>query len=245
MPATFDAAAYAPGSGAAALTFSHTTSGTNRGLVVFVGSYEDGSDDTRVTGITYNGVALTLGLKNFQGTSGFDCLEVWYLNAEPASGAHDVVVTVHSSVNSFCACAVSANDCNQSTRFGTFAENESLGSSIPSVVISAATDDLCVAGLHYYENAGTYTVTSNNDTAIALAGGGNWDKNDAGDDIGFAGNRAAGAASVTLDFTMSGSCEWIMVGVAFKAAAAAGRTTKNTRSNPLGIRAGMPRRTII
>ena len=80
MAPVFDASSTAKGT-AASLTFSHTCSGDDRYLKVTVGINFTDSD---VTGVTYNGVALTLlsALENVMRD------EFWYLIA-PDTGAHD------------------------------------------------------------------------------------------------------------------------------------------------------------
>jgi len=75
-------------------TFSHTTgSGSDRILLVgFVGDMLAGNDD--VSSVTYNGVSMTLANKVTAGGSRYSY--VYYL-LNPASGAHNVVITFSSS----------------------------------------------------------------------------------------------------------------------------------------------------
>lgn len=73
--------------GASSLTFSHTTSGSNR--ILWCGTYV--SDSATVSGVTYNSVAMTSA-----GTAVLDAdgrrQYLWYLLA-PATGANNVVVS--------------------------------------------------------------------------------------------------------------------------------------------------------
>ncbi len=67
------------------LSWSHTNSGT----ILIVGLTEENADD--ITGVTYNGVALTQ-YKKGTGGSGYGRPEIWGL-VNPATGAHDVVIS--------------------------------------------------------------------------------------------------------------------------------------------------------
>lgn len=72
------------------LTVSHTCSGSDRALVVGV----VGRTADEVTGVTYNGVAMTqIGKK---AETGSRYVYLYYLNA-PATGAHDIVVSASGS----------------------------------------------------------------------------------------------------------------------------------------------------
>src|SRR5882724_8240704 len=77
------------------LTWSHTCSGTNRYLVVLIRA---GSADT-LTGVTYNGVAMTPLKKILVNTSGSvqDNFYVYGL-ANPASGANNIVASASTAV---------------------------------------------------------------------------------------------------------------------------------------------------
>lgn len=82
-------------SGATSLTISHTVSGDNRLLVVSVAVGGASSGSSFITGVTYNGVAMT----QIAYTYDVDVdgqLSLWYLVA-PATGTHDVVITASSS----------------------------------------------------------------------------------------------------------------------------------------------------
>lgn len=75
------------------LTFSHTTSGTNRILFVYV---QLNSTTDALTGVTYAGTSLTFINKNTDPTNGY-----WgylYYMVAPATGTNNVVVSLSSSV---------------------------------------------------------------------------------------------------------------------------------------------------
>ena len=97
MAIAFDAAARTDaGANQTTATVSHTCTGSDRILFVQAISNDDG--DT-VTGVTYNGVAMTkigssVGVPPAGSSSNF--LSMWYLIA-PATGANNVVVTRSTS----------------------------------------------------------------------------------------------------------------------------------------------------
>lgn len=75
------------------LTFSYTCgSGSNRLLVVAIaGDVVAGADD--ITGVTYNGVAMSLACK----TAGGNRFNYFYYLVNPASGANNVVISATTS----------------------------------------------------------------------------------------------------------------------------------------------------
>ena len=75
-------------------TFSHTCTGANRILFVQV-EIENATDV--ITGVTYNGVAMTL-VQSQANTSPSEVNTLWVLVA-PATGANNVVVSTSSSVS--------------------------------------------------------------------------------------------------------------------------------------------------
>lgn len=72
------------------LTFSHTCTGSDRFLWVYVYTYKAGSGAS-ISGVTYNGVAMT-ELESYQKAQNEIYCQAFYL-ANPASGANDIVVT--------------------------------------------------------------------------------------------------------------------------------------------------------
>jgi len=91
-------------------SFSHTCSGSNRHLLVFVSRF----GGSTVSSITYNGVSLT-----FQQSAdyGSGALEVWGLS-NPDTGTHNVVVTLAAAQDSI-AGALSFNSVHQSSPYNS------------------------------------------------------------------------------------------------------------------------------
>jgi hypothetical protein len=95
MAIAFDAAATSSALGASSLTYSHTCTGSNLILWVSAGvNSADASD--HVTGVTYNGVAMTRAVASINAVANEDPVYLYYLVA-PATGAHNVVVSLNAS----------------------------------------------------------------------------------------------------------------------------------------------------
>lgn len=91
---TFDATSSSGGVTNSTITLSHTVgAGSNRILLVGVKT----PHTSGVTGVTYNGVALTKAFSNNGGGATGVNQEIWYLTA-PSTGANDIVVSLASSV---------------------------------------------------------------------------------------------------------------------------------------------------
>lgn len=92
----YDNGTYAQATTGTSLTFSHTTAGSDR-LLLVMGHDKQGT--TVVTGITYNSVAMTKAVTKANAAGENDrSITLWYLIA-PASGANNVVVTASESVS--------------------------------------------------------------------------------------------------------------------------------------------------
>jgi uncharacterized repeat protein (TIGR01451 family) len=140
------------GAGTKTLTFNHTTSATaNRALLVGVSMNITNSPTAAVTGVTYNGTALTLkGAHNDTGNT--RRVEQWLL-LNPASGINlAVVVSINIPASATIGVAAGATvftDVDQTAPLGTFlsadgaaANNSQLD--VPSVVNGMVFDTLAV-----------------------------------------------------------------------------------------------------
>jgi hypothetical protein len=93
MAIAFDSTATANQASGATLTFSHTCSGSDR--ILLVGVVTEIASPDIVTGVTYNGVAMTQLGKVFSG----DLDEVYlYALIAPATGANNVVISVSNAL---------------------------------------------------------------------------------------------------------------------------------------------------
>lgn len=95
MAIAFDAATGTTSTNTNTNTFTHTCSGTDRFLIVPCASLNNGALDA-VTGVTYNGVAMTR-LGSFYQVGTFNWIIYIYYLANPDSGTNNVVVTRNTS----------------------------------------------------------------------------------------------------------------------------------------------------
>lgn len=84
-------------------THSHVCTGTDRILLVFVGPGDSVSGDRTVSGITYNGDALT---KIADSDVGYERVEAWYL-VNPDTGNNSIVVTMGGTCSNLSVHAIS------------------------------------------------------------------------------------------------------------------------------------------
>jgi uncharacterized repeat protein (TIGR01451 family) len=153
VDATTSAAANPAGAGTATLSFAHTTSAAaNRLLIVGVSINITNNSGTAVTGVTYNGAALTLvGAHN--DTSLTRRVEMWQLLA-PATGTFNVVVSVNvptAVTVGVAAGATTFTGVDQTVPLGNFASADGAGGTnsqldVPGVVNGMVLDTLAIAG---------------------------------------------------------------------------------------------------
>ena len=199
MAIAFDAVSLGNGASVNSLTIAHTCAGSNLVLVVDVRV----SDlTTTVTGITYNGVALTK--IDSQTAPAGRSIEKWYL-INPATGANNCVISLSASPGSVRGDVRSYTDVHQTTAIGTPAKASGT-STAPTVNVTSATDERVVDGIAH----------ANNTTQTVGAG-----QTQRGSQTGMATSEEAGAASVTMSWTLAGSEDWAIIAVALKPAAAA------------------------
>ena len=194
--ATGDSVTTAKGTGGT-LTFSHRCFGTNRLLVVST-SATWGS----ISGVTYNGDALTCQTDSmYREFSGF-ASGIFYIIA-PDTGTHDVVVSFSGSLDAV-ATACGFTGVNQTTPFNGASEAEGTSTG-PSVAVGSASGDFVLDCLTWnIDGAATATVGA--------------DQTQRGQDTqgsycGHAVSTEAGAASVTMSWTIGASKEWSLVGI--------------------------------
>jgi hypothetical protein len=91
MAITFDAKSRGvPVAASGSMTYQHTCTGSNLVLFVFV---QINNNDDLVSGVTYNGDALTLA-KRYVDATRDKVLDLWYKVGPDTGGAYDVVVTI-------------------------------------------------------------------------------------------------------------------------------------------------------
>ncbi|MFT5324549.1 MAG: hypothetical protein ACI8P0_002411, partial [Planctomycetaceae bacterium] len=183
------------------ITISHTTAGADRLLLVGV-SIDEASDES-VDKVTYNGHFLTHvgSVENVENVT-----EIWAL-VNPDLGTHNVVITFTGTTDGNTAGVMSFTGVDQSTPLGTFASNSGNGGS-GSVTVGSATGDL-VFGVISIDNVVDYDIMPDG------AQSEDWDLI-GGADINGGGSTKAGAASVNLSWSWSGTDDWSAAGVSIK-----------------------------
>ena len=93
MAIGWDVASYGAATGN--VTLSHTCTGSNLVLVVGISDRDGGNNGDFVTGVTYNGVAMTRVETNTP--TALYCTNWIYILVGPETGTHDVVVSTNAS----------------------------------------------------------------------------------------------------------------------------------------------------
>lgn len=194
MAVAFDAVGSKAGDGSS-FTFSHTCTGTD--LVLIVGVSLLGSVGRTVTGITYNGVALT-SIGNAANATTYR-VEFWQLIA-PATGTHNVVVSTGGPPDSVSIGSLSFTGAHQTTPVSGFTSATG-NSANPAVTVTSTTNSMvatvCI-------DAGSTSLTC--DKTIR------WNAVLGTDTPRGGGATAAGASSVTTTFTGSNNL-WAILGI--------------------------------
>jgi len=137
---------------AATLTFTHTTAGTNRLMLVGVSINITNGPTASVTSVTWNGSALALlGAHNDAG--GTRRVEMWY-QLNPATGTNkNIVVTVNTTSvqEGVVAGAITFTGVDQTVPLGSFVSADGAGGAaasldVPSVVNGMILDTVAVDG---------------------------------------------------------------------------------------------------
>jgi hypothetical protein len=179
--------------GATTLTVSHTVpAGTDRYMVVLCNI----SSAATITATTYGGVALT-NTNDVTAANNSGRLVIFEL-ASPTVGTANFVLTVSSS-SSLTACVLTLTDCTTLTALDT-AEGSSTA---PSITVVSASTGLVLDILGYALNNVALTVGAGQTSIVEQ-------ENIADANRKLAVSSEAGAASVTMSWTMASSGVWIL-----------------------------------
>lgn len=203
MAIAFDAATSSTQVTGTSLTFSHTVgSGTNR--ILFVACGLPTSD--LISGVTYNGTALTLIGKSQAPSPNTRFVYLFYL-INPTSGAHNVVVTASSTSDDIEATASSYSGASVLGGIDNSTTNTTSG--VTSITTSLTT----VA-----DNCWTIIVGRTNGTTMVV-GTGVTSRGNMGDTTAIVGDsngivHPAGSKSMTIQWSGSGSASVVMASFA-------------------------------
>jgi hypothetical protein len=187
------------------LTISHTTSGSDRLMLVGV-SLRPTSNNYSVASITYNGVALTKVGSVVRKSAART--EIWRLIAPP-TGTSNVVITFNSSVTSGAVAGViTFTGVNQTTPLGTFVS--ATGSSgTASRNVSSAVGEMVF---------GVVDARTSSSLTQGAAQTERWDLTAGSGNSHGAGSTQQGAVAVTTAWSLGSSADWAIGAVPIKPA---------------------------
>ena len=189
-------------------SWNHTCGAAANKLVVTVGVGYGTLGTRTVSGVTYNGVALTNIASQDDG--GFCRGEIWRLNDPPTGSAYSIVVTYGGTGPDSAAGAISFNGAAAAEGTPAGATNHTANPSI--TVADSASGDIVVAV--YASDIGPLGTSTESDTLI-------WEDEDVDGDCDYATQRkTATGANTVLGWTaidITGFGEWVIAAVAIKA----------------------------
>ena len=163
MAIVFDSGSGATNNGASSVTVAHTIgSGSNR--IIWGASFSQGSGDV-VTGMTFNGVAMTLAKKQNAVTTAW--LYLYYL-VNPPIGANNLVVTASIAVTEFNIMGASFSGASQTGLPDATSTNSGGSSPMTSSLTTIA--DNCFSVLLTRNTSGATTASTNSTEANAQSG---------------------------------------------------------------------------
>lgn len=194
------------------ITLSHTCTGSN--LLLIVGTRSDDESTNPITGVTYNGVAMTQlpthSPKAYDSGSGR--LTLWYLFA-PATGANTISIATSPATSGMQVYAASYTGVAQSgfPDASTSNFNSSAASGSNTTTITTVAANAWALVMHANDNGAGSTAGSGATIRVKTGAGGLYDSN---------GALAAGSHSMTVNLTVANPNGQIMVSFAPFVAAA-------------------------
>lgn len=193
--------------GGSSITISHTTSGSNRLMLVGVAFNNDNYET--VTSVTYNGTALT---KVGERANSDDAMVYIYSLVAPDTGTHDVVITFSAALAQEGIAGVTTfSGVDQDTPLGSFSSAEGDDTTTASLDITSA------------EGEFVYAVIAAEYDALTAGSGVDeqWNTSVNGTSTnGAAGTTNCGAATVTMSWDLvaeaTPSNHWAIGGVSIK-----------------------------
>ncbi|HEX8524521.1 MAG TPA: choice-of-anchor C family protein [Tepidisphaeraceae bacterium] len=196
-----DAASSGSATAATSLTISHTTSGSNRLMLVSVATDPHGAS---ASSVTYNGVALA-HVGAVEQTGSHSRVELWALTA-PALGNHNVVITMNATTyRGLVGGVMTFTGVDQTTPLLNFVGSAGKSASASANAVSSA-GDLVFAAVHSHFGTSANPGAGQNEY---------WDITS--DQSNSSGTIKAGAASVANSWTVNND-EWSAIGISVHAA---------------------------
>lgn len=208
MTVTFDATSNSGiGEFVNSMSWTHTCSGTNRGLFVGVGSTSDPPSST--SSVTYNGINM---VEQWDIISPENLHSSGHTLANPASGANTVTATIAPNSGPMFCGAISMTGVHQLTPVGTPATSSNTNGAATVTVTGVSSDDFVVDAVTVFANTSNKpTVGPDQTERWNLAGLPNTPIN------GGAGSSQPGTAGGVMSWTVP-FLAWVMGAIAFKPA---------------------------
>ena len=192
---------------ASPLTTTHNPGGTNRFMLALISGHEPGvASPIEVTSITFGAATFSKVGTVENGT--VVRVEVWKLDSEPATGA-DTVTVNFANITRAAVTIITFTGVNQTTPLGTLATATG-SSTAASVSVTSATDELVVDAASSHRNPSV---------ALTVDGSQTERSNLVVTRLTLGTSTEAGAASVSMDWTVAPSNAWAIAGVSVKPAA--------------------------
>src|SRR5689334_27564 len=212
------------------VTWSHTGTGSNTALVVFVGVGENsGADGTKtISGVTYNGVSMTqIGTPKHTNNDTFGYLACYGL-VNPATGAHNVVVSFNSAPSTAECGSLSFTGADQTTPFATPVTAVGDSATATAAVASNTSGNIIAFGVCAGNTIGATPTSPATGRWLA-----NFGFSSAGGCAGAATIPATGS-SVTCSWGLTADF-WALIAVEVKAASGGGLSGTSSLSSTASV----------
>lgn len=210
MALAVDAASNASGNGSGPFTFSHTTSGSDRVMIIGISYYHYG---TTISAVTYNAVAATL-IPSASVDNGDYHVRMYYLIA-PATGSNTVSVSVSSNLYGIGVGVVTFTGAHQTTPYGIPATATG-NSTTPTVDVLAGADEIAID---------TLCIIHGSTLSVGSGQTSRWNAIQSSGTIKYAGSTEPGIGTTTMSWLNGNIQLWAMVAVAIKPVAVGGGST--------------------
>lgn len=165
MALTVDATSTSNGASVSSLTWSHTCTGSDLVLVVTVGVF----GGQTVTGVTYNGVALTQVGTDIQGS--YNLSDIWKLTS-PATGANNIVVSLSGTADAIRAGGISFAGASGTVDGFASSKGAAAGSTVnASVNVTSKTSNKVVGICLSQLNTSNFTIGAGQSSIFEIEGG--------------------------------------------------------------------------
>lgn len=212
MAITRDAVNSGQNDGQSSITVSLTT-GASATLLVVTSSAEDNTNASHlpITGVTFNGDALTKAIARDDVSAENDRTEIWYL-LNPDIGTYNVVVSYTNVVDG---CVVGVQSYNGVGSYDTATSTAVNATSGPAQhsITTAEANELLVDAAQTLSSSRTMTINSGQTANHNIQNAGQLKSVSSYEIVGAAG-------SYTQGYTLDASADWIVCIAAFKEASA-------------------------